>query len=133
MEPNWPNYTEPDKPVNKTRMLGVVLLGLGLLLAGWVVMIIYQLISGEGTKEIVSNLIPTGSITVTIKASSEVLVLPDSFYHVVGLFFCVLLLAICGGIAKVLIANGVKMLQPDIHETLEKLRKDILEGKNKRI
>ena len=133
MDTSWPNFTEPDKPVNKTRILGMVLLGLGLLLAGWVVMIVYQLISGEGAKEIVSNLIPTGSITVTIKASSEVLVLPDSFYHVVGLFFCVLLLAICGSIAKVLIANGVKMLQPDIHETLEKLRKDILEWKNKRM
>ena len=133
MNSNWPNFTEPDKPANKTRLIGMILLGLGLLLGGWVVVIIYQLISGEGTKEIVSNLIPTGSITVTMKASSEVLVLPDSFFHVVGLFFCVLLLAICGGLAKVLIASGVKMLQSDLHDAMDKLRKDILEWKNKRV
>ena len=30
-------------------------------------------------------------------------------------------------IAKVLIANGVKMLQPDIQGSLEKLRKDLME------
>jgi len=105
----------------------MVILGLGLVLAGWVVSIIYRLITGDGTREIISNLIPMESILITIKASSEAIVVPDSFYYVVGLFLCVLLLAICGGIAKVLIANGVKMLQPDIQGSLEKLRKDLME------
>jgi hypothetical protein len=105
----------------------MVLLGLGLALAGWVVSIIYRLIAGDGTREIISNLIPMESILITIKASSEAMVVPDSFHYVVGLFLCALLLAICGGIAKVLIANGVKMLQPDIQGSLEKLRKDLME------
>ncbi|MFA9562917.1 MAG: hypothetical protein ACERKU_11315 [Nitrospirota bacterium] len=39
--------------------------------------------------------------------------------------------AICGGIAKVLIANGVKMLQPDVQGSLEHLRKDLMEQVNK--
>jgi len=34
------------------------------------------------------------------------------------------------GIAKVLIANGRKMLQPDVHGSLEHLRKDLLEQFN---
>jgi hypothetical protein len=127
MDANWSNIGEPDKPSNKTRTIGMVLLGLGLALAGWVVSIIYSLITGDGTREIISNLIPMESIMITIKASSEAIVVPDSFYYVVGLFLCVLLLAICGGIAKVLIANGVKMLQPDIQGSLEKLRKDLME------
>ena len=105
----------------------MVLLGLGLALAGWVVSIIYSLITGDGTREIISNLIPMDSIMISIKASSGAIVVPDSFYYVVGLFLCVLLMAICGGIAKVLIANGVKMLQPDIQGSLEKLRKDLME------
>ena len=108
------------------------ILGLGVVLAGWVVTIIYRLITGDGTREIISNLIPMESLTVTIKASSEAIIVPDSFYYMVGLFFCVLLLAICGGIAKVLIANGVKMLQPDIQGSLDYLRKDFTDQINKR-
>ena len=131
MDANWSNISEPDKPANNTRTFGMVILGLGLALAGWVVMIIYRLITGDGTIEIISNLIPMESIEITIKASSEAMVVPDSFFYAVGLFFCVLLLAICGGIAKVLIANGAKMLQPDVQGSLEHLRKDLMEQFNK--
>ena len=109
----------------------MVILGLGVALAGWVVTIIYRLITGDGSIEIISNLIPMESIEVTIEASSEGMIVPDSFFYVVGLFLCVLLLAICGGIAKVLIANGVKMLQPDVQGSLEHLRKDLIEQFNK--
>jgi len=132
MGTNWSNIDEPDKPSHNTRTIGLVILGLGVALAGWVVTIIYRLLTGEGTKEILSNLIPMESVEITIKASSDTIVVPDSFYYVVGLFFCVLLLAICGGLAKVLIANGAKMLQPDIQGSLEKLRKDFMEQINKR-
>ncbi|MGE0474951.1 MAG: hypothetical protein AB7P17_15055 [Nitrospirales bacterium] len=111
----------------------MILLGLGVGLAAWVVTIIYQLIRGDGTREIVSNLIPLESITITIKASSEAIIVPDSLYYATGVFFCVLLLAICGGIAKVLIANGVKMMQPDVSGAMEKLRKDLMEKMTKRI
>lgn len=133
MDQNWPDIAEPDKPANHTRTVGMILLGLGVGLAAWVVSVIYQLITGDGTREIVSNLIPLESITITIKASSEAIIVPDSFYYVTGIFFCVLLLAICGGIAKVLIANGVKMIQPDVSGAMEKLRKDLMEHRNKRM
>ncbi|MDH5773308.1 MAG: hypothetical protein OEZ57_00140 [Nitrospirota bacterium] len=108
------------------------ILGLGVLLAGWVVTIIYRLLAGDGTQEIIFNLIPMESIEVTIKTSSDILIAPDSFFYMVGLFFCVLLLAICGSIAKVLIANGVKMIQPDFEEAMAKFRKDLMEQKNRR-
>lgn len=133
MDPNWPDIAEPDKPANHTRTVGMILLGLGVGLAAWVVTIIYQLIRGDNTREIVSNLIPLESITITIKASSEAIIVPDSLYYATGVFFCVLLLAICGGIAKVLIANGVKMMQPDVSGAMEKLRKDLMEKMTKRI
>lgn len=109
----------------------MVILGLGVVLAGWVVTIIYRLITGDGTSEIISNLIPMESIEITIKSSSEAMVVPESFFYVVGLFFCVLLMAICGGIEKVSIANGIKMLQPDVQGFLEHLRKDLMEQINK--
>ena len=132
MDENWSNSGEPDKPSNNTRTIGMVLLGLGVALAGWVVTIIYRLITGDGTSEIIFNLIPMESIEITIKTSSEAMVVPETFFFVVGLFFCLLLLAICGGIAKVLIANGVKMLQPDIYGAMEKLQKDLMEQIKKR-
>lgn len=132
-DPNWANSIEPDKSGNHTRTVGMILLGLGVGLAAWVVTIIYQLITGDGTREIVSNLIPLESITITIKASSEAIIVPDSFYYVTGVFFSVLLLAICGGIAKVLIANGVKMIQPDVSGAIDNLRKDLVEKMNKRL
>ncbi len=132
MDENWSNIGESEKPSNNTRTIGMVLLGLGVVLAGWVVTIIYRLITGDGTQEIISNLIPMESLTITIKSSSEGMIVPESFFYVVGLFFCVLLLAISGGIAKVLIANGVKMLQPDIYGSIEKLRKEIQEQRHTR-
>jgi hypothetical protein len=132
MDPNWPDITEPDKPANHTRTVGMILLGLGVGLAAWVVSIIYRLITGDGASEIISNLIPMESIEITIKTSSEAMVVPETFFYTVGLFFCVLLLAICGGIAKVLIANGVKMLQPDIQGSLKHFRKDFMDRINKR-
>jgi hypothetical protein len=132
MDDNWSNSGEPDKPLNNTRTIGMVLLGLGVVLAGWVVTIIYRLITGDETQEIIFNLIPMESLTITITTSSEGMVVPESFFYVVGLFFCVLLLAICGGIAKVLIANGVKMLQPDIQGSLKHFRKDLMDHINKR-
>ena len=132
MDENWSNNWDPEKPSNNTKTIGTVLLGLGVVLAGWVVTIIYRLLTGDGTQEIVSNLIPMESLTITITTSSEDMVVPESFFYVVGLFFCVLLLAISGSIAKVLIANGAKMLQPDIQGSLEKLRKEIQEQKHRR-
>ena len=80
MDTNWSNNGEPDKPSNNTRTIGMVILGLGLALAGWVMSIIYRLITGDGTREIISNLIPMESIMITIKASSEAIVVPNSFY-----------------------------------------------------
>lgn len=132
MDENWSNSGEPDKPSSNTRTIGVVLLGLGVVLAGWVVTIIYRLITGDGTTEIISNLIPMESIEITIRTSSESMVVPESLFYVVGLFFCVLLLAICGGIAKALIVNGVKMLQPEVQGSLEHLRQDLMKQINKR-
>ena len=87
MDENWSN-SGPDKPPNNTRTIGMVILGLGVALAGWVVTIIYRLITGDGTSEIVFNLIPMESIEVTIEVSSEGMIVPDSFFYVVGLFLC---------------------------------------------
>ncbi len=126
METNWSNISEPEKSPNDNRTLGLVILGLGLALAAWVVSIIYLLINGDGSREIINNLVPMESITITITSSSERMIVPESFFYVVGLFFCVLLLAICGSIGKALIAHGVRMLQPDIQGGLEKLRKEVL-------
>ena len=126
MYENWSNNDELDKPSNNTSTIGMVILGLGVLLGGWVVTIIFRLITGDGTKEIILNLIPMESIEITVRASSEAIIVPETLFYVVGLFFCVLLLAICGSIAKVLIANGVKMLQPDIQSALKTFRKDLL-------
>jgi len=86
MDENWSSIGEPEKSSNNTRTIGMVLLGLGVVLAGWVVTIIYRLITGDGTQEIISNLIPMESLTITIRTSSERMVVPESVFYVVGLF-----------------------------------------------
>jgi hypothetical protein len=91
MDENWSNNWDPDKPSNNTRTIGMVLLGLGVVLAGWVVTIIFRLITGDGTQEIVSNLIQMESLTITITTSSEGMVVPESFFMWWGCFsacFC---------------------------------------------
>ncbi len=131
MNENWSNGGETEKSSNDNRTIGLVILGLGVALAGWVVSIIYQLLTGDGAQEIITNLMPLESMQMTIQTSSDIIVAPDSFVYMVGLFFCVLLLSICGGIAKVLIANGINMLQPDIRSLFEKLKNDVLSAKHR--
>ena len=80
MDENWSSGGEPDKSSNNTSTIGMVLLGLGVMLAGWVVTIIYRLITGDGTQEIISNLIPMEFLTITITTSSEDMVVPESFF-----------------------------------------------------
>ena len=126
MNDNWSNGGEMEKSPNDNRTIGLVILGLGVALAGWVVSIIYQLLTGDGAQKIISNLIPLESMQITIQTSSDIIVAPDSFLYMVGLLFCVLLLAICAGLSKVLMAKGAQMLQPDIHRTLEYLRRDLI-------
>jgi hypothetical protein len=77
---NWSDIGEPDKPANNTSTFGLIILGLGVALAGWIVTIIYRLITGDGTREIVANLIPMESIDITIKTLSEVMIDPETFF-----------------------------------------------------
>ncbi len=124
MDGNWPNSSDSETPSQNSRMVGMVMLGLGLLLGGWVVTIIYRLINGDDTSGIIGNLIPIESLEVMIRSSSDAILLPDSLFYVVGLLTCVLLLWICAGFAKLLISQGSKFLQPDIEEVLKRFPKD---------
>lgn len=126
MDANWTDPSESNKPSQYIPMIGMGLLVVGVIVACWVITMIYALLTGDGTKEMISNLMPLESLTITIKGATETLTIPDSFYYVVGLILTVLLLAISGGIAKSLITNGVKLIQPNLRDATDQIRKDLL-------
>jgi len=107
-----------------TKIVGIIILSMGILLAAWVLYTIYQLIQGEGTSSIVTRILDIGAIDKTITISSETIILPESFFYILGVLILVTLLSICAGLSKVLISSGVQMLKPDYTDTLKERRKE---------
>lgn len=106
-----------------TKIVGIIILSMGILLAAWILYTIYQLIQGEGTSSIVTRILDIGAIDKTITISSETIKLPESFFYILGVLILVSLLSICAGLSKVLISSGVQMLKPDYTDTLKERRK----------
>ena len=106
-----------------TKIVGIIILSMGILLAAWILYTIYQLIQGEGTSSIVTRILDIGAIDKTITISSETIILPESFFYILGVLILVSLLSICAGLSKVLISSGVQMLKPDYTDTLKERRK----------
>ena len=107
-----------------TKILGIIILSMGILLAAWILYTIYQLIQGEGTSSIVARILDLGAIDKTITLSSETIILPESFFYILGVLILVTLLSICAGLSKVLISSGVQMLKPDYTDTFKERRKE---------
>ena len=107
-----------------TKIVGIIILSMGILLAAWILYTIYQLIQGEGTSSIVTRILDIGAIDKTITISSETIILPESFFYILGVLILVSLLSICAGLSKVLISSGVQMLKPDYTDTLKERRKE---------
>jgi len=101
---------------------------MGILLAAWILYTIYQLIQDEGKSSIVTRILDIGAIDKTITISSETIILPESFFYILGVLILVFLLSICAGLSKVLISSGVRMLKPDYTDYLKQTKK---ETKNK--
>ncbi len=107
-----------------TKIVGIIILSMGILLAVWIFHTIYQLIQGEGKSSIVTRILDIGVIDKTITISSETIILPESFFYILGVLILVFLLSICAGLSKVLISSGVRMLKPDYIDTLKEIRKE---------
>jgi hypothetical protein len=106
-------------------MVGIIILSMGILLAAWIFHTIYQLIQGEGKSSIVTRILDIGAIDKTITISSETIILPESFFYILGVLILVFLLSICAGLSKILISSGVQMLKPDYTDTLKEISKEI--------
>jgi hypothetical protein len=102
-----------------TKIGGIIILSMGILLTAWILYTIYQLIQGE------TRILDIGAIDKTITISSETIILPESFFYILGVLILVFLLSICAGLSKVLISSGVRMLKPDYTDTLKETRKEI--------
>jgi hypothetical protein len=116
-----------------TKIVGIIILSMGILLAAWILYTIYQLIQGEGTSSIVTRILDIGAIDKTITISSETIILPESFFYILGVLILVSLLSICAGLSKVLISSGVQMLKPDYTDTLKERRKETKKKEEKRL
>jgi hypothetical protein len=110
---------------NITKIVGIIILSIGILLAAWIFYTIYQLIQGEGKSSIVTRILDIGAIDKTITISSETIILPESFFYILGVLILVFLLSICAGLSKVLISSGVRILKPDFTDTLKEISKEI--------
>lgn len=110
---------------NITKIVGIIILSIGILLAAWIFYTIYQLIQGEGKSSIVTRILDIGAIDKTITISSETIILPESFFYILGVLILIFLLSICAGLSKVLISSGVRMLKPDFTDTLKEISKEI--------
>ena len=107
------------------KIVGFIILSMGILLAAWILYTIYQLIHNEGESSIVTRILDIGAIDKTIVISSETIILPESFFYILGVLILVFLLSICAGLSKVLISSGVQMLKPDYTDTLKEISKEI--------
>ena len=108
-----------------TKIGGIIILSMGILLTAWIIYTIFQLIQGEGKSSIVTRILDIGAIDKTITISSETIILPESFFYILGVLILVFLLSICAGLSKVLISSGVQMLKPDYTDTLKEISKEI--------
>jgi arginine repressor len=131
MDDMRPSYLANDKPSSNMKLVGIILLALGVILSGWIVHTIFQIISVEGASSIVKRIIDMGEIDRRIIASSETIILPESLFYTIGIIILVLLLSISAGISKALIYSGIKILQPDISRTLKEIKKEIRDKKEK--
>ena len=107
-----------------TKIVGIIILSMGILLAAWILYTIYQLIQDEGKSSIVTRILDIGAIDKTITISSETIILPESFFYILGVLILVFLLSICASLSKVLISSGVQMLKPDYTDTLKETKKE---------
>ena len=72
-----------------TKIVGIIILSMGILLAAWIFHTIYQLIQGEGKSSIVTRILDIGAIDKTITISSETIILPESFFYILGVLILV--------------------------------------------
>ena len=63
-----------------TKIVGIIILSMGILLVAWIFYTIYQLIQGEGKSSIVTRILDIEAIDKAITISSGTIILPESFF-----------------------------------------------------
>ncbi len=125
MNGDWSHDQGSDNSSDTPKYIGGAFMAAGVVLAGWVVNVIYHLITGEGPTDIVSGLIPREAMDVFIQTPGGPMEIPPSSFYIFGLMITVLLLGICAGVAKTLIATGIKFFQPSADESLKKIYQEL--------
>ncbi len=125
MNGDWSHEQDSESSSSSDRMVGGALMAAGVVLAGWVVNVIYHIFMRDGSADVVSNLIPREILAEFIQTSGGAMDVPDSGFYMIGLMASVFLLAICAGIAKALIANGVRIFRPSADEVLKQVHQEL--------
>ena len=125
MNGEWSHEQDSESSSSTDRMIGGAFMVVGVVLAGWVVNVIYHLFMGDGQTDVVSNLIPREVMAEFIQTPGGPIEIPDSSFYIIGLMASVFLLAICAGLAKAFIANGIKFFRPSADDVLKKIHQEL--------
>ena len=125
MNGDWSHEQSSEESSDTPKYIGGAFMAAGVVLAGWVVNVIYHLITGEGPTDIVSSLIPKEAMDVFIQTPGGPMEIPPSSFYVFGLMVTVMLLWICAGLARTFITTGMKFFLPGSDEALKKIQQEL--------
>jgi hypothetical protein len=119
MPPPYPMNDPREESAGTRRLAGIVLLGIGAIVALMVVERVFRILSEGGEFPLVERLVGGGAPITT--PGGDVL-LPDGVFVLLGYGIVVALLGIASGIAQAFIKSGAQLLHLDVRTVLRALR-----------
>ena len=123
---------DQEELFNKIRhAAGIVLIAVGLLMALFVFLKIYQLIDQPKQLKVFMTLIPEYSNVRNLEIGGEKVVLPMGLFYFLSYIVMVILLSVASGIGIGFIKAGVGLLYPRVDRLEAKLYKESMKLNNK--
>jgi hypothetical protein len=110
---------EPPSPVR--TFFGIVLIVLGVCVAGWLVVCIINLLAGGSMPPLVAAIAPDPGKPVKLDVPGGEVTLPQEVFKPIGYLLVCFVYAIVAGVAATLINGGTSLLQPDLGKVLRRM------------
>jgi hypothetical protein len=119
--PYSPNEPRPDESHGTRKLVGLVLLAIGAIVALVVVQRVFQVLSEGSDFPLIERLIAERGAIGT--PTGEV-ILPESFFVLAAYGIVIALLAIAAGLARAFLGTGAQLLHLDARTLLRRLREE---------
>jgi hypothetical protein len=116
-----PQEPQVEESHGARKIIGIVLIGLGAIIAVAILQTIYQLLTDGTQFPLIQEL--SGEPPV-IRTPNGDIVLPDNVLILAGYGIVVILIAIAAGIARAFLQIGAQLLQVDIRTLVRQLREE---------